>query len=63
MSYARRLTTRFYIMPREIVILACTECKRRNYTTTKNKRNTPGRLEKKKFCPYDKKQTVHRETR
>jgi len=50
-------------MPREIVILACTECKRRNYTTTKNKRNTPGRLEKKKFCPFDKKQTLHRETR
>ncbi len=50
-------------MPREIVILACTECKRRNYTTTKNKRNTPGRLEKKKFCPFERKMTVHRETR
>ena len=50
-------------MPREIVILACTECKRRNYTTDKNKRNTPGRLELKKYGPFDKKKTVHRETR
>jgi large subunit ribosomal protein L33 len=49
-------------MPREIVILACTECKSRNYTTTKNKRNTPGRLEKVKFCPIEKKRTLHRET-
>jgi len=50
-------------MPRELVILACTECKRRNYTTTKNRRTTSGRLEKKKFCPFDKKHTLHRETR
>ena len=50
-------------MPREIVILACTECKSRNYTTTKNKRNTHGRLEKIKFCPFEKKRTLHRETR
>lgn len=32
---------------RVIITLACTECKRRNYTTTKNKRNTPDRLELK----------------
>ena len=50
-------------MPQEIIILACTECKRRNYSTTKNKRNTPGRLEKNKYCPFEKKHTLHRETR
>ena len=50
-------------MARELVILECTECKRRNYTTTKEKRNTPGRLEKKKYCPFERKHTVHRETR
>jgi len=43
--------------------LACTECKRRNYVTDKNKKNTTGRLELKKYCPWDKKHTVHRETR
>ena len=43
--------------------LACTECKRRNYVTGKNKKNTTGRLELKKYCHWDKKHTVHRETR
>ena len=50
-------------MAREIITLACTECKRRNYTTTKEKRNTPGRLEKKKYCKFEKKHTVHKETK
>ena len=45
------------------VTLECTECKRRNYITTKNRRNTPDRLELKKFCSRCGKQTVHRETR
>ena len=48
---------------RELVILECTECKRRNYTTKKEKRNTPERLEKKKYCPFERKHTVHKETR
>jgi len=45
------------------VLLACTECKRRNYSTMKNKKNTTGRLELKKYCPFDRKHTVHRETK
>ena len=48
-------------MPRDIVQLVCTECKRKNYQTTKNKKNTTGKLEFKKYCPYDRKHTVHRE--
>ena len=48
---------------REIITLECTECKRRNYTTTKEKRNTPGRLGKKKYCKFDRKHTVHKETK
>ena len=48
-------------MPREIAILACTDCKRRNYTTTKNRRTTSERLELRKFCPFEKKHTVHKE--
>ena len=27
------------------ITLACTECKQRNYNTTKNKKNNPDRLE------------------
>lgn len=45
------------------VILACTDCKQRNYHTMKNKKNTPDRLERKKYCKFCKKHTVHRETR
>ncbi|HBR06914.1 MAG TPA: 50S ribosomal protein L33 [Desulfovibrio sp.] len=43
--------------------LQCTECKRRNYATEKNKKNTTGRLEVKKYCPWDKKHTLHRESK
>lgn len=50
-------------MPRDLVIFECTECKRRNYVNNKNKRNTPGRLEKKKYCKTEKRHTLHRETR
>lgn len=50
-------------MPGEIITMACTECKRRNYSTVKNRRNTTGRLELKKFCPFERKPTLHRETR
>ena len=48
---------------RTLVTLACTECKRRNYTTKKNKQNNPGRLEFNKYCKWCGKHTVHRETR
>jgi large subunit ribosomal protein L33 len=37
---------------RIIITLACTECKRRNYTTTKNKRTTPDKLEFSKYCRF-----------
>ena len=37
---------------RTLVTLACTECKRRNYTTDKNKSNNPDRMELKKYCPW-----------
>ena len=45
------------------VTLACTDCKNRNYTTQKNKKNDPDRIEFKKFCPHCKTHTVHRETK
>ena len=45
------------------ILLACTECKRRNYATVKNKKNTTGRVELEKFCPWCRTHTVHRETR
>ncbi|EPR34578.1 50S ribosomal protein L33 [Alkalidesulfovibrio alkalitolerans DSM 16529] len=48
---------------RVIIQLQCTECKRRNYSTMKNKKNTTGRIELKKYCPWDKKHTVHKESK
>lgn len=48
---------------RDKVILACTECKNRNYTTTKNKKTVTGKLELKKYCSTDRKHTLHRETK
>ncbi|HBL24102.1 MAG: 50S ribosomal protein L33 [Syntrophorhabdaceae bacterium] len=48
---------------RQLVILACGECKRRNYTTTKNKQKTPDRLELKKYCNACRKHTSHKETK
>ncbi|MCP4634691.1 MAG: 50S ribosomal protein L33 [candidate division Zixibacteria bacterium] len=50
-------------MPRDLVILACSKCKRRNYTTTKNKRKTPGRVEFKKYCPFCNQHLPHKETK
>ena len=49
------------------VILECTEHKNSGvpgmsrYITTKSKKNTPERLEIKKYNPYLKKVTVHKE--
>lgn len=48
---------------RVTITLACTECGDRNYTTNKNKRTTPERVELRKYSPRLKKYTIHRETR
>ena len=48
---------------RIIIYLACTECKERNYTTSKNKRNDPNRIELQKFCPRCRQHRLHRETK
>jgi large subunit ribosomal protein L33 len=48
---------------RDNIILACKTCKRRNYTSTKNKKRTTGRLEFKKYCPSCRSHQVHRETK
>lgn len=49
------------------VILECTEQKETEvpgvsrYITTKNRRNTPDRIELKKYNPYLKRKTLHKE--
>ena len=54
---------------RQQVILECTEQKASGvpgmsrYLTTKNRKNTPDRLELKKYNPYLKKMTIHKEVK
>lgn len=57
-------------MPRDIITLECTEAKAEGkpasrYVSTRNKKslNTPGRLEKKKYNPFLRRHTLHRETK
>ncbi|MEM9770544.1 MAG: 50S ribosomal protein L33 [Cyanobacteria bacterium P01_D01_bin.73] len=54
------------------ITLECTECRTNidkrtpgvsRYTTQKNRRNTTGRLELKKFCPNCNRHTNHKETK
>ena len=48
---------------REIITFECTECKRRNYTSTKNKKTTTDRVELKKYCKFCRRHTNHKETK
>jgi large subunit ribosomal protein L33 len=48
---------------RDIITLACTDCKRRNYSTTKNRKKSSERLEINKFCRSCRKHTAHRESK
>lgn len=45
------------------VVLACTECKQRNYDTYKNGKTTTDRLEFNKYCRFCKKHTTHKEAK
>ncbi len=48
---------------RMVVTLECTECRERNYTTQKNRRNDPQRIELKKYCSRCRAHRLHRETK
>jgi large subunit ribosomal protein L33 len=48
---------------RQVIHLACTECRQRTYTTSKNRVNDPERLELRKYCPRCREHRPHRETR
>jgi large subunit ribosomal protein L33 len=48
---------------RPVIQLACTECKQRNYATRKNKKNDPNRIELLKYCPRERRHTLHREAK
>jgi large subunit ribosomal protein L33 len=48
---------------RPTITLACSECKRRNYTSRKNRLNDRDRIELRKYCRWCRRHTAHRETR
>ena len=48
---------------RDNIQLACSECKRRNYTSTRNKKKQTERLEVKKYCKFCRRHTLHKETK
>ncbi|MFV0337446.1 MAG: 50S ribosomal protein L33 [Chthoniobacterales bacterium] len=57
-------------MPRDTITLECTEAKAEGkpvsrYITTRNKKSlrTPNRLEKKKYNPFLRRHTLHREVK
>jgi large subunit ribosomal protein L33 len=48
---------------RDIITLACSDCKRRNYTSTRNKKKSTDKLEVKKYCPFCRVHTLHKESK
>jgi len=48
---------------RKKIILVCSECLSRNYTTTKKVEGNSSRVELRKFCPTCNKHTIHKETK
>ena len=53
--------------PRVVILLECTTCRQiavpgvSRYSSTKNKKTHPERLEIKKYCKFEKTHTVHKE--
>ncbi|HET9179805.1 MAG TPA: 50S ribosomal protein L33 [Terriglobia bacterium] len=48
---------------RDIITLQCSECKNRNYSTTKNKKKHTDRVEIKRFCPKCRQHRAHKEVK
>ncbi len=48
---------------RDIILFQCTECKDKNYSSMKNKKNTTEKLLLKKYCGHCRKHTAHKETK
>jgi len=48
---------------RDLISFQCDQCKRRNYTSTKNKKKTTEKLSFRKFCPFCRTHTNHKEAK
>jgi large subunit ribosomal protein L33 len=47
----------------DFVQLQCSECERINYNAFRNKKTKQDKLVKKKYCPWDRKHTEHKEVK
>jgi large subunit ribosomal protein L33 len=45
------------------ITLACSTCKERNYTTSKNRKNDPDRMSLDRYCPRCRTHTAHKESK
>ena len=48
---------------RDLITFQCSQCKRRNYVSTKNRKKTTEKLEFRKFCRWCRSHTAHKETK
>ncbi len=48
---------------RDIIAMACTVCKERTYSTMKNKKNDPDRIERNKYCNTCRKHQPQKEVK
>jgi large subunit ribosomal protein L33 len=48
---------------RDLIGFQCDQCKRKNYTSSKNKKRTTDKLSLRKFCPSCRTHTLHKETK
>ena len=48
-------------MPRETVIIECTEARKEGYMTTRNKKTMQAKVEKMKYNPSLRRRTLHKE--
>ncbi len=61
--FSRRRIPELLLTMRDKITLACSECDRRNYTSTRNKKKQQTKLELKKFCPFCRQHVTHKETK
>ena len=61
--FRRKIMAKAKKTKRAAITLACTECKNRNYDTSKNTAEHPDRIELNKYCPTCRKHTTHKETK
>ncbi|MDO8469858.1 MAG: 50S ribosomal protein L33 [bacterium] len=47
----------------KVINLRCATCKRSNYTTRKNKKVVERKIEFKKYCPWCREHTAHKESK